>query len=169
MNLTQTLIEMNKPGVWAFVNDTDRIIYLSYSKNIQSTISRNIKEVMDNSHSCKRLIKDKSKLNLVVLEYNCEKAKLNYWLDHYRNDGYSLYRNRNGEVTYRLQVKIVAEYLIHVILRNLHGNSVVVGVFDSMEEANTFIQTHYPDKIYNIVYSDNKLTQHYLKRKASTV
>ena len=44
-----------------------------------------------------------------------------------------------------------------------------VATFDSMEEANTFIQTHYPDKIYNIVYSDNKLTQHYLKRKASTV
>lgn len=169
MNLLQTLNDMNTPGVWAFVNDTDKIVYLSYSKNIQSTVSRNIKEMADNSHSCKQLIKDKSKLQLQVLEYNCSKAKLSYWIDNYRNKGYSLYRERNGEVVYRVKVKIIPEYFVHVTLCNLRGTSTVVGVFDNMQEANSFIQTHYSDKIYNIVYSDNILTKQYLKRMASTV
>jgi hypothetical protein len=169
MNLLQTLTDINKPGVWAFVNDTDRIIYLSYSNNILTSISRNVRELNDKSHSSKSLIRDKSKLQIQIIEFNCDKAKLGYWVDHYRNNGYSLYRNNNGEVTYKTRVAITDDFFVHVLLVNKRNDKLVVGVFPNIQEANYFIQTHYPNKIHKIVYSNNDLTKQFLRRKSSTV
>lgn len=160
---------MNKPGIWAFVNDTDRIVYLSYSKNILSSISRNIKEISDKSHSCKKLIRDKSKIQILLIEDRCQKAKLGYWVEYYRNNGYTLYRSNNGEITYKTRVAITTDFLVHVLLVNKRNDKLVVGVFNTMEDASTFIQKHYQNKIHKIVYSDNLLTHNYLKRMASTV
>ena len=169
MNLMLTLMDMNKPGVWAFVNDRDRIVYLSYTNNILTAVSRNLKELNDKTHSCRRMIRDKSKLQIQIIESGCQKAKLGYWVDFYRNRGYSLYRNNNGEVTYKTRVAVTSDYLIHVLLVNKRNDKIVVGVFSKMEEAKSFIQTHYPDKIHKIVYSDNPLTKEFLRRKDSTV
>lgn len=169
MNLMQTLTQLNQPGVWAFVNDRDKIIYLSYSNNILSSVSRNVRELTDKTHSCRRMVRDRSNLRIQIIEPNCQKAKLGYWVDYYRNSGYSLYRNNNGEVTYKVRTMITDEYLIHVMLVNKRNDKTVVGVFPNMEDANHFIQTYYQNNIHRIVYSDNPLTKQYLTRKASTV
>lgn len=169
MNVMQTLTYLNQPGVWAFVNDRDKIVYLSYSSNILSSVSRNTRELHDKSHPCRRMIQHKPILRFELLESNCQKAKLGYWIDFYRNKGYSFYRNRNGEVTYKARITITDEFLIHVQLVNRRNDKIVVGVFSDMEEAKSFTQTYYSNKIHKIVYSDNPLTKQYLKRKASTV
>jgi hypothetical protein len=169
MNLMQTLTQLNQSGVWAFVNERDKIVYLSYSNNFLTSVSRNVRELTDKSHSCRRMIRDKSKLQIQIIESNCHKARLGYWIDFYRNKGYSLYRNKNGEVTYKVRISISEDYKVFVMLVNKRNDKVVVGVFPNMEEAKVFSQTHYPDKIHKIVYSDNPLTKEFLRRKDSTV
>jgi hypothetical protein len=169
MNLLQTLTDINKSGIWAFVNDIDRMVYLSYSNNMLTSVSRNVRELNDNTHSLKSLVRHKSKLQIQIIECNCEKAKLGYWVDHYRNNGYSLYRNNNGEVTYKTRIAITNEYLVHVLLVNKRNDKIVVGVFSDMEQATSFVQTNYPNKIHKIVYSNNDLTKQFLRRKGSTV
>lgn len=169
MNLLQTLTDINKPGIWAFVNDIDRMVYLSYSNNILTSVSRNVRELTDKSHSSKSLVKDKSKLQIQIIEFNCDKAKLTYWLDYYKTKGYSLYRNNNGEVVYKTRIAITTDFFVHVQLVNKRNDKIVVGVFSNMEEAKSFTQTYYSNKIHKIVYSDNSLTKEYIKRKASTV
>ena len=169
----RTLVNLSTPGIWAFINERDRVVYLSQSNNILSSVSRNIDSLLDKSHFCRRMVKDRNNLTLVILEYieieTDRKLRLNYWIDHYRNKGYNLYRKHNGESVYQPKILITKDYQIHVVLVNKRNDKLVVGVFNKMDEANQFMTSHYSNTFYTITYSDNILTKEYYKRKGSVV
>lgn len=173
MNLYRTLNDLSKPGIWAIVNERDRVVYLSQSNNILSSMSRNIDMIHDKSHPCRKLLRDKSLLSFVLLEElhteTNRKLRLNYWINHYRNKGYTLYRRHNGEVSYTPKVFVTKDYKIHVTLVNKRNDKLIVGVFDKMDDATQFITTYYSNTFYNITYSDNILTKEYYNRKKAVV
>jgi hypothetical protein len=173
MNLYPTLTNLSKPGIWAIVNERDRIVYLSQSNNVLSAVSRNISSIHDKSHSTRRLIRDKSLLSFVFLEEVAtetdRKLRLNYWIDNYRNRGYTFYRKKNGECLYTPKVFITTDFKVHVTLVNKRNDKLVVGVFNTIQEANQFVESNYPNTFYSITYSNNTLTKEYYKSKKSVV
>jgi hypothetical protein len=174
MNLYRTLNDLSTPGIWAIVNERDRLVYLSQSNNVLASMSRNIDMIHNKSHSCRKLLRDKSLLSFVVLEEvssteTDRKLRLNYWINHYRNKGYTLYRKHNGEATYTPKLFVTKDYKVHVTLVNKRNDKLVVGVFDKMNDATQFITTYYSNIFYTITYSDNILTKEYYNRKKAVV
>lgn len=167
MNLQQ-LQELSVSGVWGFVNHTDRCIFITHSNNILTSVSRNISQIEDKTHTCRRLLQDKSKLELVILDTNLSskdrRIRVGDWMTYYRFNGYSLYRD-STVVSYKIRVVITKEYLIHVLLVNKRNDKIVIGVFNKMELANNFIQSTYPNnKVHKVIYSENSLTKEFLNR-----
>jgi len=169
MNVLPNLTQLSKAGIWAIVNESDKVLYITQSNNVLSSMSRNIDQLNNKSHHCRSLLRHKSKLSFVVLEYvtieTDRKLRLNYWIEKYRNKGYTLYRKHNGEALYVPKILVTEDFKIHVTLVNRRNDKLVVGVFDKMSEAEHFTTTHYSKPFYTITYSSNILTKEYLKGK----
>jgi len=169
----KNLTELTCSGIWAFVNDKDKRIFISHSNNILSSVSRNISEIKDKSHSCRKLLRDFPNLDLLVLEANVlphdRKIKVGKWMDHYRNKGWTLYKD-NPPVSYSIRTAISKDYKVHILLVNKRNDKLVIGVFTTMDEATQFLSTNYPNnKVHNIIYSDNSLTREFNGRKVIKV
>ena len=166
MNL-KSLTNLSCPGVWAFVNESDKKIFISYSENILSAVSRNISELLSASHSCRSLVSDFSKLDLLVLEKVSKaetKVKAGRYKENYKADGWQLY-NTSIPVQYSVKTTISNDCKIQVYLINRRKDKIVVGVFDSKQESDQFIQTHYPNNIVtSIVYSQNSLSKEFFRK-----
>lgn len=171
MNFAE-LLDTSCSGIWGLVNEADRKIYLSYSNNILSSISRNISDLKSRCHSCRDLNNDLSKLSIIIVERNTPssqlKLSLSNWMDNYRNNNYGLYREFIP-VSYKLRKVVSKDYLVHVLLVNSRNDKIVVGIFDKMDLADQFINTHYKDNITKVIYSDNQLTGNYIKRMGNVV
>lgn len=162
------LQNLSVSGVWALVNLVDNKIYINYSNNILASLSRNISEILDNSHSCRPIISDYAKLELVILEthvpHNQLKVKSGYYMDSYKNNGWSLY-NTNPPVKYTVKTLIAKDCKAHVVLVNKRNDKLVVGVFDSIYEADEFSSSVYPNNtVTTILYSQNSLTKEFLRK-----
>lgn len=163
------IITTTFPGIWGFINKKDKRIFISNSSNVIVSISRNTTELLQKTHSCRQLIKDLPKLELIILETsvpkNQRKARQSYWMDYYINQGYTLYRTIKP-VLYKPRLVITEDFFIHVLLVNARNDKVVVGVFNDMDTAQSFVSTHYSsNKIYNIIYAKNNLTMLFYKKQ----
>lgn len=173
MNI-KNLIDYSKPGIWGFFNEKDKRFFISYSNNILSSVSRNITQIQDKSHSCRKLIRDLPHLNLVLfvddaLDTKSRKIRTMELINAFISKGYTPYINRTL-VSYKLRMVITNEYNIHVLLINKRNDKIIVGVFDSINEANSFINSNYPNnKITKIIYSENSLSKEFFKRKGFKV
>jgi hypothetical protein len=167
--LLKNLTELTCSGIWAFVNNKDKRIFISHSNNILSSVSRNISEIKDKSHSCRKLLRDFPNLDLLVLESHVlphdRKIKVGKWMDHYRNKGWTLYKD-NPPVSYSIKTTISNDYKVHILLVNKRNDKLVVGVFPTMDEATQFLSTNYPDnKVHKVIYSENSFTKEFNSRK----
>jgi len=162
------LTDLNSPGVYAFLNTEDKQIYITQSNNILSSVSRNIAQIRDKSHPCRPLLRKLPKLQLIVLEHELStknrKIRVGYWKTHYKNKGYELY-NPSIPVTYKIQTRITSDYFVHVLLINKRNDKIVVGVFNTLFESESFISEHYPNQsINNVIYSSNDLTKSFYNK-----
>ena len=167
-----TLLELESLSVsviWALANPVDKKIFISYSNNILSSLSRNISEILDNSHSCRQLISDYNRLELMILETpvpsNQLKVKSGHYMDHYKDNGWSLYK-ANPPVKYTVKTLIAKDCKAHVVLVNKRNDKLVVGVFDTMHEADEFTSSAYPNNtVTTIIYSQNSLSKEFLRKR----
>ncbi len=157
------LLEYSKPGIWGFVNEKDKRFFISHSNNILAAVSRNISQIQDKSHSCRKLIRDLPNLQFVMLvgggcDIKTRKIRAMELIETFVSAGYTPYTNKLI-VSYKVRVVVTKDYKIHVLLVNKRNDKIVVGVFDNMDAASSFTQTNYPNnKVNNIIYSDNSLT-----------
>jgi hypothetical protein len=169
----KNLTELTCSGIWAFVNTKDKRIFISHSNNILSSVSRNISEIKDKSHSCRKLLRDLPNLELLVLEADVlpqdRKIKVGKWMENYKNKGWTLYKD-TPPVLYSIRTSISKDYKVHILLVNKRNDKLVVGVFTTMDEATQFLFTNYPNnKVHNVIYSDNSLTREFNGRKVIKV
>lgn len=170
----QDLLDYSTPGVWGFFNDKDKRFFISYSNNILSAVSRNISQIQDKTHTCRKLIRDLPHLNFVLLARSVQDTKDLKLLavelsDSFKAKGYTPY-NSKLLVSYKLRTVITKDYKIHVLLVNKRNDKIVVGVFDNIDEAHTFTQSNYPNnKVHKVIYSDNSLTKEFNSSKGIRV
>lgn len=152
MNLYRQLLSFPEAGIWAFINETDKRIYLLESKNLMAGISRNIDAIQRSIHDVKLLQKDKYKLDVQVIEEVKDgvrrKVRLAYWMKRYKELGYSLYKEYKP-VQY--EVKVVLQDYIHVYLVSRRKKKILIGTFDKMVECDIFIETYYKDGVVDDV------------------
>ena len=165
-----------KTGVYAICNEKTKTVYIGYTSSFLTSINRNLKDIKDNNH--KDIPKDDyPDLDIILLEEinsrNMDhRIRVAYWIDHYRNLGYSLYRTYPG-LRYKVRIEIQSDFrhpstapLVYVKLINRDYKKTIVGIFQSMHEAESFVAQYYNQSlITTIVYSDNILTREYLSQK----
>lgn len=165
------LLNHSNPGVWGFLNTKDKRFFISYSNNILSSVSRNIAQIQDKSHTCRKLIRDLPNLQLVVLQKvdtrDTKTLKLIAMelMEGFKAKGYTPYKNVTL-VSYKLRTVITTDYKIHILLVNKRNDKIVVGVFDNIDDSESFISINYPNnKITKVIYSDNSLTKEFYNQR----
>lgn len=158
------LNNLSNSGLFALINDFDRKVYVGYSRNILDALKRIVSDLNDNLKTHKNIKEDFTKLRLVVLEKMTDvrlmKILYNNYIEHYRNIGYTSYRNVIP-IKLRVRIEITLDYkiLVHLVCNN--KTKIVVGVFDKMKEADSFVADFYTDRKIKLVYANNALTRNY--------
>jgi len=166
MKELQLLVNMPKNAIYALVDAQDKEIFLTYSYDVLSSLSRLISEIragiglpIDPTKYEYKLLETTDKQNL--------KLRFNYWYDYYASLGYK-FHNKRRHINYRLTSVVGRDFrnpnhrLLYVKLKNWK-NEIVLGAFNNIEECNEFIN-NYGD-LYSIKYATNQLTNEYLKGK----
>lgn len=103
------LLEYNKAGVYALINEKHKKIFIQSSSNIINHVGNQVNLLSKRHHFNKLLIKDRKYLNIKLLEY-CENRfkdimKLK-WIEHYKSLGYTIYNTEKIPV-YRVRKAVV--------------------------------------------------------------
>lgn len=148
----ETLLTLPKKCIYGFVNDQDKAVWLGYTTNLLVALERNIARLKTGVHEASG---DLSKLRFAIIETisNEQDIRLQYgcWVNLYRNKGYKLYRSFNAKkfrVKYDFSTSGVVVYLV-----SPGYNKLEVGRFNTLENANLFVNRFYPDSdnVYSIV------------------
>jgi hypothetical protein len=167
-NIFQDLSNLPDKCIYGLFNDQDKKVYIGYSSNTIRTLYSNISNLKYSN-----LTPDWGKLEFRVIEpiedSNRLKVRYQYWVSHYSNEGWSMYRDFKA-IEYKVRIDILNDetrqkngrYLLYVKLLSRGRSEVVVGVFDSLSECNEFVESNYKT-IKDIHYSNNELTNEYRK------
>lgn len=166
----QELYKLPDKCIYAFLNESDKKIYIGMAKNIVTSLSRNISEMKYSNHPCKN---DVSKLKFEILENIVTdrdlKLKYQYYSNKYKNEGWTLYRDYCA-ISYKVLIDVLNVNKLYgmpsikccVKLRSRGYRELTVGLFETVEEAEVFVANNYSNSpITNIIYADNKLTRYY--------
>ena len=144
--------------VFGLINTQNKNIYLSYTINLPLALARIIKEIKNSNNKLK---KDWDKLELVILETVTDRSNLKVrykaYCDEYSNNGWVFYNKISNLVNYKIRHEIVTiegKVKVQVKLLNRRYKEIVVGTFDTYEDAMKWSTVNYPDSnnIINIVY-----------------
>jgi hypothetical protein len=96
-NLILNLFTLPKSAVFAFINDFDKRVYVSYSSTFKTRLMAIIDQISTRRWKYKGMINELSKLRVVILDRNLPEHELKlftkYHRDYYRNLGFHSYRN----------------------------------------------------------------------------
>lgn len=167
MNLLKVLHDLPKNSVYALVNDQDKEIFLTYSYDVLSSLTRVINEFKSGIGLNIDIARFGFKLLETIKHRDELKFRFNYWYDQYKTNGYK-FHNKRRPVHYKLISTIEGSFkshmrkLIYVKLKNRY-NEIILGVFDNIDECNDFMN-NYGD-LYKIKRADNKLTKEFYGNK----
>jgi len=162
--------------IYGLINKADKKIYIGYSYDILSALSRNIKDFKYSNHPAKA---DFDKLEFIILETVKDRSSIRfryaYWYESYKSMGYSFYRDYKGS-KFRVKIDVGMDfrseggttYLVYVKLVNSRYKEFIVGVFSGIQGAKEFVRNKYQDKniVTSIEYASNDLTRLYVKRNS---
>lgn len=154
---------MPKNSIYALINEQDKEIFLTYSYDVLSSLSRIINEMKSGIG----LSIDPSKFRYKLLESVDKreylKMRFSYWHDFYRQCDYKFY-NKRKPINYKLISTIERDFrdprrrLLYAKLKNKRSE-VILGVFDNIEQCTDFIENY--GNIYSIKHASNQLTKEY--------
>ena len=152
-----------KPGIYALENRKNKKVLVFRSRNpllyLNTLISKHV-AVKNKSD----VWSDKRKLKLIVLETDVlDHNSFYYWCQKYKSEGWGFYSQcRVPQLILHTKVDFRIGYMVE--LRDRGYRSFTVGVFDTAEDAENWINEAYPGGIVNrIVFANNDLTKKYLK------
>lgn len=83
---------------------------------------------------------DMAKLELVILEQRLEKNFVKYFLDEYRNDGYTIYNEKERiPLEYRFKIEY-GEKSVFVVAVNKRKEKVRLGTYRKFKDAQRFLR-----------------------------
>lgn len=163
MNLLKVLHDLPKNSIYALINDRDKEIFLTYSYDVLSSLTRVINEIKNGIGLNINIGQFDFKL-LETIEHRDElKFRFNYWYDRYNVKGYK-FHNKRRPVRYKLISTIEGSFkshmhkLIYVKLKNWN-REIILGVFDNIDECTDFMDSY--GDLYKIKKADNKLTKEF--------
>lgn len=170
-NLLGTLVDLCSPGLYVILNEEDRKVWVGQTHSFLEAFSRMLSGLRDGTYPSKplRLAYNNRKIRIEIIETCTDKTerllKLGVLCEEYKSRGYELYNKRDG-LKYTPKLRIVQEdykFYAQVVLKNRNHGTLVVGVFEEVEEAEQFMKTYYSGKIVRPVYSTNDLTRSYIR------
>lgn len=168
--LIDNLAHLPDMCIFGLINEKDKKIFIGKTRNIVTYLSRLIKEY---KYSNKELLK----LPLIIIETITDKPNLwvryNYWVNYYSNEGYLIYNKPRYRINCKLRIDLSKDFrmlkhtrhLFYVKIVSRHYKEHIIGVFDKIYDAESFISREYNNGIDNIVYSNNNLTKEYMEVK----
>ena len=138
--------------ILALENTKNKRVLLIRSRDALASLARVIKLIKSRNKKYRLLRKDYRKIDIRVLETSSDRLRYQYWVDQYRSMGSSFYREYKA-VQYTPKIIPNEEYLLEVYLVSKGQSVVLVGVFDSLDKAQEFINRSYPEgqPIYSII------------------
>lgn len=146
-----------------FINERDKRYYIVRSHSTEGSIERLMKYPV--------MLADKDNITTKIIEtiddeqhINC---RLEYWCDQYSALGYTWYAvtsyKPRGSI---IEVNVMEDYTVQVKVTYCGSGGFVVGIFDTVLEARSFVEKCYPvNKCYNVVYALNEATRDYVKNE----
>lgn len=163
INSYSNIVSLARPGIFAFVHYRTKSMYITYSNNMLTAISSHITQAQDGVHSNKSMNKYFKNLRLYVIE-ECDSSNLtvqhSYWWKQFEQQGYKFYNTR-PPLQYKVRTVILVDYSVQVQLINKNREVLVLGVFDNIQEANTFQQLVQSLDPIRPLYYNNLLTKSY--------
>lgn len=148
-------------GVFCIENTSERRADVRHTKNLLEAMVRTVTQIKQGIHPCKALNYDQHDLQFRVVAYEDHHRKRllthSKWVRQYQEGGWILYRNKPA-LTYVVRKDII-QGLIHIRLMNKNHDSVTVGIFDNMSEAESFVDEAYPEGVWDVVYANNPLSK----------
>lgn len=168
----KAMYEMPRRGIFILINEKKKCLYISYSKNLVTSVARNVREMQDKVHIYKPLnrnIRD-WRFEIIetlyyedtILDISC---KINSFIEIYKQLGYEV-KTHTNIVQLRFRVDIGEDYKVYCKLVTKGHNEYVMGVFNNMEEAEEFIIQYRNMKVLLPVYASNELTRDYFRPKS---
>lgn len=167
MKLIKTLYQLsNQKGILALENSRNKRVLLVRSSDVLTTLSRILKECKSRNKKYRLLNKEFRQIEIKLVDTNNDRISYAKWLAQYQSQGYTFYSSYKA-VQYSLKTDI--DYLGHVIVKLVSRSysEVIVGYFDSIEEADNFVSRNYPHKesITEIKYAENDKSKRMLRKK----
>ena len=171
-SLLDLVLKCPKTGLFALINDADRLVEVSYSENLINAMASLITQIRDNTHTNRKLRNDviQRKVRLVVLEspndYLSLRHRQTVWTDYYTKVlRYDLYKSKlTLRLTPVIEVHEFKDKVYHavVFLKAKDRRMLPVGVFGHRKEAIAFIDEFYSKLDFHLVSANNDLTRTYL-------
>lgn len=158
MKLIKNLYNLsNTPCILALENTKNKRVLLIRSNDALVSLGRVLKLTKSRNKKYRLLNRDYRKLEVVILETGNSRLRFQYWVDHYKSLGYSFYSEYKA-IQYTPKIVSNDDYKLEVHLVSKSRSEVIVGVFNTLQEAEDFIATHYPKgkPIYNIIMQQSE-------------
>lgn len=162
----QDIFRLNNPGIFGFINDANKTLFLVTATNMLGSINR----ILDNNN----LVTANADIKLLEIVTNRSELQLryNYWFNIYSNLGYNILSKKPSP--YKLRIEVLQDFrspntkevLFYLSIVPRSYKSFVVGVFSTYGEVEGFMRGNYSnEQVYKIVTADNQLTKEFLKCK----
>jgi hypothetical protein len=166
-NLIYTLMTLPKTAVFAFINDFDKRVYVSYSSTFKTRLMTILDQMATKRWKYRGMINELKKLRLVILEKNLPEHDLKvftkYHRDNYRNSQYRFYNKEKLPLQYSFTIRFTDKRnSICVVALTTRRDPTVLGWFETIDEANTFlalVQDRNLNPSQNLVYARNTVTR----------
>ena len=168
--LFKSMYKTPQGGIYSLVCEKSKMIYISYSKDIITSLARLVRDIYSGNIIYKQLKKDASKLEFYRLENinNCDtfidvQLKLDYFIQEYKQQGYSLYNSKYKLQQFKIKIEISDDMkLIYVKLVSKGNKKIICGVFDKIWDAEEFATVFETMDIVKPTYAINNLTKIFL-------
>lgn len=166
-NLIYNLFTLPKTAVFAFINDLDRRVYVSYSSTFKTRLMTIIDQMATKRWKYRGMINELKKLRLVILDKNIPEHDLKvftkYHRDYYRNLEYRFYNKEKLPLQYTFTIRFTNKRnSICVVALTTRRDPTILGWFETIEEANSFlalIKDRNLNPSQNLVYARNTVTK----------
>lgn len=129
--LYRNMLDLSIPGVYAYVQHSSRKVFISYSRNIIASVSRNIQEHKYLDYE------------LVILDIDAKDLRLSTsnWIHDYRNKGYTIL-NERIPVQYKWIIDITKDFKVRTRLVNSRYKAIEEHYFDTIVLAQEFVNSY---------------------------
>jgi len=146
MRLIKTLFSLSKTqGILALENAKDKRVLLIRSSDVLTSLNRVVNATKSRNKRWRLLYKDYRKIEIKLLDDNNTRMAFEYWANVYSKLGYTFYSSYKA-VQYSIHTEVDSDYRILVKLRSRAKYELILGVFDTIKDAESFIDYVYPTK-----------------------